>query len=803
MKTLHDLIRVHQRLGRREAIVWCEGFRTWTLSHREVCDAIARFAGFLDSAGVTRGDRVLIFGENRPEWVVAFWASVARGVQVVPVDYRFSIDLVRRIADQCRPVLLVQGDPSMGQSPVRTISFDDMRDLPEGGDIHYAPVTGDDIVEIVYTSGTTGEPKPVVHRHRNIVANLEPVAKEISRYRNWARPFQPIRILNLLPLSHMFGQSLGLYIPLLLEGSIVFTDEMSPWSIIDTARRQRVSVVVSVPRIAENLRHEVERRFDLGPAPKGRGWPLVAKRWWRYRRVHARFGWKFWCFVVGGAPTPPDLESFWSQLGFVVVQGYGLTETSPVVAVNHPFRARRGSLGKPIAGTDVRIAGDGEILVRGPAVVGEADREGWFHTGDIGQIDADGRLYYRGRKKDVIVTPEGMNVYPEDVEAALHSVPGIRDCVVVGVHDEVQAALILEEPGGDGDAAVRQANLHLEAHQRIRHWSVWPEEDFPRTPSTMKVKRYEVAARIAQGLRPSAEASAPLPPDLTALSSLERVDLLAELEQRYQIELDEASFENVQTREELDTWIEQSKKGISRTSPTRVSHWSMSPPVRLLGRAIQRVLVLPLFRHYVPLEVRGLANLEHLEAPVIFAANHTSHLDTPAVLAALPSRWRRSVAPAVRQEQFRALFDREHSAWWEVLWAGIQYVLAGLIFNAYPLPGEMAGVRHAMRRTGDLVSRGACPLIFPEGKRTSDGKMNPFRPGAALMAAQLRLPVVPLFLEGLYEIYSIHDAWPKRGPARVSFGKPLRFPPRMDHAEIARRIEEAVRQLSPQPQPHI
>jgi long-chain acyl-CoA synthetase len=126
--------------------------------------------------------------------------------------------------------------------------------------------------------------------------------------------------------------------------------------------------------------------------------------------VHRRFGWKFWCLVVGGAHIELDLEAFWSGLGFLVVQGYGLTETSPVVAVNHPFHARRGSLGKAIEGQEVRIAPDGEILVRGESVVGDVDEQGWFHTGDIGEIDPEGRLYYKSRKKDLIVTPEGMNV---------------------------------------------------------------------------------------------------------------------------------------------------------------------------------------------------------------------------------------------------------------------------------------------------------------------------------------------------------------------------------------------------------
>src|SRR5947207_12141642 len=210
-----------------------------------------------------------------------------------------------------------------------------------------AQVSPDDIVEIVYTSGTTGEPKGVVHRHRNICSNLRPFRNEIAKYRKWARPFQPIRILDLLPLSHMFGQSQGLFIPLFLEGSVAFTSEIHPGKIIDFVHDNRISVIVSVPRILENLKNEVERGN---------------------RQVHRRFGWKFWAFVVGGARVDPELEEFWKVLGFAVIQGYGLTEASPVIAVNHPFHAKTGSLGKAVEGQEVTIAPDGEILVRDESV---------------------------------------------------------------------------------------------------------------------------------------------------------------------------------------------------------------------------------------------------------------------------------------------------------------------------------------------------------------------------------------------------------------------------------------------------
>ena len=168
----------------------------------------------------------------------------------------------------------------------------------------------------------------------------------------------------------------------------------------------------------------------------------IPARWWRYRRVHRALGLKFWAFVVGAAPLPPDLEEFWRRMGFAVIQGYGLTETAPIVTLNHPFKTSKGSVGTPIAGVELRIAEDGEILVRGENVTsgyygerrGRAGRRtGWLHTGDIGERDAQGRVFIKGRKKEMIVTPEGLNVFPEDVERVLDAQPGVRESAVVGV----------------------------------------------------------------------------------------------------------------------------------------------------------------------------------------------------------------------------------------------------------------------------------------------------------------------------------------------------------------------------------
>jgi long-chain acyl-CoA synthetase len=306
MQTLSELLPRFAQLGNREAIRWHNGFRTSVLSYAELDDLIQAVAGFLDQKGFRRGDRVLLWGENRPEWVAVFWACVARDVQAVPVDFRFSVDLVKRIQNEAKPKLLFYGSGlEAGNLATELIAFDEIRDLPQTTRITPTEISPDDVVEMVYTSGTTGEPKGVVHRHRNICANLTPFETEINKYKKWAKPFQPIRMLNLLPLSHMFGQAQGLFIPVFLEGSVVFTSEMHPGKIIRVVHDHRISVITSVPRILENLRNEVQRRFDLPEPLPGKGWIVIVRRWWRYRKVHRHFGMKFWAFVVGGAPVDP------------------------------------------------------------------------------------------------------------------------------------------------------------------------------------------------------------------------------------------------------------------------------------------------------------------------------------------------------------------------------------------------------------------------------------------------------------------------------------------------------------------
>ncbi len=488
------------------------------------------FASRLQAAGLSRGDKILIWAENRPEWIVAFWGALLNGVAVVPIDFRASADFllkVRSVVD-ARVVLVgddvtspaadgftvwhlhelagpAHGDAARHANATPSPAITNSREARE----HHlrevrAQTTKDDVVEIIFTSGATAEPKGVVITHRNILANIVPIEREVVKYRRYARPFQPIRFLNLLPLSHMFGQAMATFVPPMLTGGGDFHAELQPAG--DHARNQDASRIGAGVG-AETARRAARPRLAALPARRDARSAKMhfTKRWWKYRDVHRAFGWKFWSAVVGAAPLDPALEEYWGRLGFLVIQGYGLTETAPIVTLNHPFSAQKGSVGKPIHGVEVKIADDGEILVRGenvttgyygqPEATADAFEDGWLHTGDIGGVDDAGRVFIRGRKKEMIVTPEGLNVFPEDVERELNAIAGVRESAVVGRDwqgEERAHAVLVVEPGTDAEAVVRAANATLADHQKIRSHAIWPSESLPRTEGTRKLKRREI-----------------------------------------------------------------------------------------------------------------------------------------------------------------------------------------------------------------------------------------------------------------------------------------------------------------------
>ena len=824
--------------GGEVAVRQQRGYRTESWTYTQVGAQANRVARELERRGLGKGDAALLWGHNSAEWICAFLGCLLRGVVVVPIDQGSTVEFAIRVAREVKAKFAFRAEahPEIGGIP--SCSFESLAAAicKHAASPYPSPrMSRQDTLEIIFTSGTTAEPRGVVISHGNILANIERLEQEIQKYLRYEWLVHPLRFLNLLPLSHVFGQMLGVFIPPMLRGTVVFTDSLKPSDLADTIRHERVSVLVAVPRFIESLQREAERHEERGGNLETfhRNFARAEKqhfllRWWRFRRIHRHFGWKFWAFVSGGAALPEPAETFWNRLGYAVIQGYGMTETASLISLNHPFRSARGSIGKVFPGMEVRVDDNGEILVRGEGVAkayqhegktqSVAEADGWFRTGDVAEKDEGGRLYFKGRRKNVIVTPAGMNVYPEDLEKELLRQRGVRDCVVIGLerdgNAEPYAVLLMSGPGANPVSAVERANQSLAEYQRIRRWSVWPEPDFPRT-STQKpiLPRIREAiqqtssansantqngeslssliAQITGRATQSASKDADLEADLQ-LSSLDRVELMSVLEERYQVDLNEVQFQDAATIGQLQKLIAQ---GTASTQANVYPHWPQHWAVTVFRLAVYYLLAWPATYILAAPRIRGRQNLRGLQGPVLVISNHVTYLDIAWILPALPAPLRNRLATAMRGERLAEMRRPSSSkSLFERFMERLRYVLALSLFNVFPLPRE-SGFLQSFRFTGNLVDRRWNILVFPEGRTTEDGKMTHFRSGIGLLAKQLQIPVVPMYLDGLFDLKQAERIITRPGHVRVTIGPPVRFSREDDPDHIARELERRVREL--------
>ena len=822
------------------------GYRSETFTYGDVLKLAGGFAQTLEARGIGKGDRVMLWGENCAEWVAAFFGCALSGVVAVPMDDGAAGDFALRVFQQSQAKLIVASRGHLRQWPagesMATVVLEDVAQLPNSAAQISRPTVlptlgRDDLLQIVFTSGTTAEPRGVTITHGNVLANIAPLEKEMQRYLKYERWVHPLRFLNLLPLSHVFGQFLGMFLPPLLGGTVIFQNELKPSEIVRTIRRERVSVLVSVPRVLQSLKQKVERDLeDRGRRAHFQRRVVSSekkhflRRWWIFRDIRREFGWKFLAFICGGAALDRETEEFWHRLGYAVIQGYGLTETTSLVSVNHPFRLGRGSIGKVLPGREVKLADDGEILVRGGGVAtgvwdgsgtrGVADEQGWYRTGDIGALDDAGNLYFKGRKKEVIVTPGGTNVYPEDLEAALRRQPEVKDCVVVGMerdgNAEPCAALILRE-GSDAAKVVARANESLAEYQRMRMWMEWPEQDFPRT-NTQKPRRNLIAEAARERLleksgsrsgqsgalaeliakvsgKTELRADTALDSDL-GMSSLDRVELLGALEDRYQVDLSETRFTAVRTVGDLERLLRgEAAPGVEIQRRFHYPTWVLRWPLRWLRILAHYLLMRPAIRLLGWPRIEGREHLLGVRGPVLVVSNHIGDVDPGFVLTALPARFRHRLAIATGGEALEALRTPPAShGFFLRIYDRVQWVLGVSLLNLFPLPRE-GGFRRSFAYAGEAVQRGYSVLIFPEGRHTTDGKMLPFRAGIGLLAENLGVPVVPMRIDGLFERKSAGKIFAAPWEIRVKIGAPMKFQAGSDPAKIAEELQRAVAEL--------
>ncbi len=837
MQSLIPFVQSYGRHGREIAVRSRRGYRMESWSYARIFGEANRVARELESQGVCSGDTVLLWGQSSPEWIAAFFGCVLRGTVVVPIDSASTMEFVAQVNREVSTKMIFRSTEAAMPAQIPSISLEALTQVVSRHSDQSYPspeLTRDAQLEIIFTSGTTGAPRGVVITHGNVLANIEPIEREAQKYLRYERLVHPIRLVNSLPLSHIFGQILAMFVPPLLRSTVIFANTLKPSELANTIHSERASVLIAVPRVIESLQREIyneitrkgkyERFQKIFAEAEGKHF---LKRWWTFREVHARLGWKFWAFVSGGATLPENVEKFWNRLGYPVIQGYGMTETTSLITLNHPFRSAKGSIGRVFPGMEVRIDEHGEVLVRGKNVAAAyhqgqqlqptQEPDGWFRTGDVAEMASDGCLYFRGRKKNVIVTSAGMNIYPEDLERALRDVPGVRDCVVVGIEKEGNAepcAVLLLDGRTDAATVVETANASLAEYQRMHQWLEWPEPDFPRTSThkpllatiqkevNAKVRNRpsvvdavsEFIARLSGKSADVAAGDASLDADL-GLTSLDRVELMGALEDRYQLDLSGTAFSEAATVEEISKLVANP----TQDQPARVSRaayprWPQGYAATALRLVVYYLLAWPATYLLAAPRVEGRKNLLGVKGPVLMISNHVTYMDIAWILAALPGRFRNRLAAAMQGELLMAMRHPPHEDHFlRRMQRKIGYFLAVILFNAFPLPRQ-TGFLQSFSFIGDLADQSWNVLIFPEGKTTEDGKINPFRGGIGLLAKNLGVPVVPIRIDGLFELKQRKNFAAKPGHVRVSIGPPVHFSPETDPDEITKELQRRVLQ---------
>jgi len=838
------------------------GNRRYRTTYGELAEVAGRFAAELERHSIVAGDRVVLWGENSAEWIGVFFGCLLRGVIVVPLDAAGSSEFAGRVVKDVSAKLIV-GDSSLlatlGDDVPKLLLAGIKAQLPAEPMFAVSDAVGEHApFQIIFTSGTTSEPKGIVHTHRNVLASLQPIEDEIAKYRRYERWVHPLRFLHCLPLSHVFGQFMGLWAPALLAAEIHFGGQLEPSRMTELIRSERISVLVAVPRMLQLLRTHLLARFDWLAGELERAKELsIWKRWWRFRKVHRALGWKFWAVISGGASLPAELETFWNGVGFALIQGYGLTETAALVTLNHPFRIGRGTIGRALPGREVRLSDEGEILVRGDMLAGATWQNGtmrvregeWLATGDLAVANESGELRFAGRKGDVIVTAAGMNVHPADLEGAMTKQPGVKGCVVVPCETAggVEAVAVVLSLGGNKElqAAVAGANRSLAEYQQLRRVLKWPELQFPYT-STGKLLRRKVAEwaceTISAGQRAGGAASVPgrdsllgmiaevtgervdgdedslrLSEDLH-LDSLGRVQLQSMLEQRLGVEVDDDAIAGIGTLGDLRKMVNAEAgadsvsqmaddSSVSQASVSRPQietgaaasehiypHWPWSWPVRTIRIAFIELVMRPLIWILAaPRVVRETTELP--DGPVLVIANHVTAYDGALVLYALPGRLRRRMAVAMSGEilqDFR--LGRNQGNVLGNLFGPMAYWLVVALFNVFPLP-RRRGFRRSFAHAGEAMDRGDSVMIFPEGTRSLDGKMQRFRPGIGLLAQESGVAVVPVALIGLGQMRQGKVRWYRSGQLEVRVGTAIPVDETAGPEELTARLEESVQRL--------
>ncbi len=868
VQTIVDLVERGAALFPEKVVLQMNRNGEWIrYTYADLYSVASRWAQTLCGLGLRRGDRILLLSENQPEWALSYLAAVSAGLTVIPLDAQTPWQEGQAIAAYTdAPValaselyyekMLSKRETSSQNSRLRVLNINrELEPFPESGEPGIAAASSqgkeanlerpsqEDAASIVFTSGTSFDPRGAMLSHHNFISNMKAISRVLE-------PYQSDRFLSILPLSHTLEFTCGFLVPFLGGGSVTYLDSINSQTIFKAMQETHPTCLIGTPRLFELLLQGVRKEISA----KGKAWKAgykVLKAVARgvekitdrkigrrlFPQIHDRFGGRVRLMVSGGAGLDPQLFTELENLGFYVCEGYGLTESSPVLSVNPIRRRKAGSVGRPLPNIELRIddpneRGIGQIVARGPSVMRgyfrnstatrRILRDNWLQTGDLGSLDRDGFLSIHGRIKEVIVSGAGKNVYPEEVEALYQGIPHSKEHCVVGIRrpgkmgEEVHAVFVLDSDGSSLQetenkkreirAAVQARSRELPSYQRIRKTHIW-DEDLPKK-QTMEVLRPAIKEMIQSGktvaapietvptpetVKPTREVPTKFrrilikiahahPDTIThdsllhtdlGIDSLMKIELLVHLESEFGIPFSEETANALHTVQDIIDLVE--------SAPKRVPKPAADVSGRTPAECWQRVLMngkgepasLPATRFPVPsvvkrafwtsnewifdllfrIQVRGRQNLPP-HGPFIIAANHCSHLDSPSIILSLGSRRERLYVAGARDY----FFNRPIKGWF-----------FREFINAVPFDRTEQIIR-GMRLCRRLLDTGNSLLIFPEGTRSMDGKLQPFKVGLGLLAAQTGVPIVPAYIDGTYRVLPKGSCFPRPHRVSVTFG---------------------------------
>ena len=836
-KTIVDLIKTQaSRIPDRIALQMVNEGEWKAYTYAETYTLSRAVAWRLWESGLRKGDRVVLVSENQPEWCIAYLAAIQIGVAIVPLDAQTPAHEILAIAAFTTAKSVFVSDAVLEKSGtvlrhaetrlqninrhceiVGSEPLENETQPPEiPADFPNVEISPDTVASIIFTMGTTVDAKGAMLTHGGFLSNVQAVAKALP-------PTDTERILSALPLYHALSFSCSLLMALYSGTTATYVNALRPTTLLKTMREAKTTAFIGVPRLFQLLQSTIERQAARDDTP---GETLAEK-------AKAVMGGEIRVLVSGGASLSDAIYDGFQKFGMTIYQGYGMTETAPVLTVNPYLKSRRGSVGPAVEGVELRIEnpdddGVGEIVAKGPSTMqayyqnptatAAAIRDGWLYTGDLGHIDTDGYLYLTGHCKNIIVPASGKNVYPVELETLYRGNPAISEICVLGVPYEdgsdtaIHAVIVPTSADETTQAAIRHhlqtRAKELPSYQQFHKFHFWNDalpktadgvidrQHLSRSLQTLMKETTEVTP--LSGGKPETETAAPrtdgpeevlstlsrlarmpahqirlesrLDIDL-GLDSLTRLDLLLVLEARLGETIPDALLANLETVGDVVKLIEtfQSETG-RQTEPS--DDFGVRPPfdnteLRQVPRWYARVFrsaITGIYRNYFSLKCYGLEHIPQGK-PYIIMPNHTSHLDTLTVITALDSR----------AYQLWVLAARDY--WFATR---LQGWFARTCLNALPIEreGNFTEFLQDLRMANAVMAQNNGLLIFPEGTRSLDGNLQPFKPGIlSLLIYGPNVPIIPAYIDGTYHALPKGRNLPKKHPVRIVFGEPLTFPP--------------------------